>query len=139
MKKQYKDMVDTRRLYKLENDLYGNRRYSFLVRQRSEKFIVELAKIIWKGERKNKKMPIVRFGKGTPHMNLMYSWCDGTTIELAPTQRDVLTLIHELVHALGYDYHDENFVCRYRKLLLKYTPLNPQLIKDKFIYKKVKL
>jgi len=74
-------------------------------------------------------IPEIRFGKGIYHTqargkNFYYSWCDRQTIELAPTQRDMITLIHEMVHALGYDYHDSRFVGKYIYLLKKYAGIS---------------
>lgn len=132
MKIRYRKMVDTRRLYKLENDMYYDRRYAELTKQRTYKFISTLAKKIWKGEKIKHTMPEVKFGKGTPHCGAMYSWCDGDTIELARTQRDVLTLIHELVHGIGFDDHDKKFVRKEMELLQKYTNIGNTLILEAF-------
>lgn len=132
MKKQYKQMVDTRKLYKAEALLYGQRPFSELTKQRSLAYLRNLAENIWKQEKYITKLPNIRFGRGTNHLQEMYSWCDGDTIELAPTQRDVLTLVHELVHAIGFDYHDKKFVQLQTYLLQKYTKTNSELISEAF-------
>lgn len=132
MKLRYRRMVETRRLYKLEGDMYCDHRYIKLTKQRPHAFLLDLAKTIWKKEKRKDIMPEVRFGTGTPHAGLMYSWCDGETIELAKTQRDVLTLIHELVHAMGCDYHDKKFVRKEMELLNKYTDIDEELIIEAF-------
>lgn len=133
MKKQYKAMVNTRRLYKLEETLYANTAFRKITEQKSLLALKRLAYKIWREERCQRPIPNVRFGRGTPHNGHRYSWCDGETIELAPRQRDVLTLIHELVHAMGYPDHDTEFVAQQRKLLRKYAPVNRGLIQKEFV------
>jgi len=133
MRKQYKRMVNTRRLYKLEETLYTNKDFVRVTEQKSLLALKRLANKIWREERCKTDMPVIRFGSGTPHNGHKYSWCDGKTIELAPRQRDVLTLIHELVHAMGYDDHDDAFVARQRSLLKKYAPVNKILIQKQFV------
>lgn len=132
MKEQHRQMVNTRRLYKLETSLYDNKVFNQLTKQRSLKFLRELTEFIWHKERFARDVPEVRFGNGYRYGKLACSWCDGITVELIETQQDVLTLIHELVHALGYGDHDELFVEMEVYLLMKYTPLNPQLLIDTF-------
>ena len=132
MKKQYKDMVNTRHLYKLEGTLYTNRKFSTITKQQSELTLRRLAEKIWTQQKCRKKLPDIRFGKGTMHGMSRYSWCDGDTIELAPKQRDVLTLIHELVHAMGHDYHNKPFVTMELLLLINYGNLDKQLLLDTF-------
>ncbi len=134
MKRRYREMVNTRKLYRLETTLYRRRAFRGITQQRNLPMLRRLAKFIWKKERRSlNTIPTIRFGKGTLHCGKRYSWCDGKTIELAPGQRDILTLIHELVHAMGYDFHDKYFVDRQRKLLIRYSPINPQLIQKEFI------
>lgn len=127
-----KRMIDSRRLYRLESDLYGHHPFEPITKQLSIDTLRRLGRFIWKQERSKQNPPVIKFGKGVMHAGEYYSWCDGDTIELAPTQRDKLTLIHELVHALGYDDHDERFIKRYRKLLKKYAPVESDLIDEKF-------
>lgn len=132
MKNSYRQMVNTRRLYQLEKNICDDRTFRHISKQRSLKFLRELTKIIWRSEKFSLDVPEVRFGSGVSYGHLMYSWCDGLTVELVDGQRDVLTLIHELVHALGYDYHDRDFVEMELYLLMKYTPMNPDLLYNKF-------
>lgn len=132
MKKQHKEMVNTRRLYKLEGTLYTNRKFRAITKQQSEQTLRRLAERIWVQQKCRKKLPDIRFGKGTMHGASYFSWCDGDTIELAPKQRDVLTLIHELVHAMGHDYHDKPFVIMELLLLINYSNLDKQLLLDTF-------
>lgn len=132
MKKRYRRMLETRRLYKLEDDLYYDKRYRHITRKRSYNYLHNLAKTIWAGERIKTKMPNIQFGTGAPHGGYLYSWCDGETIELAPEQRDIITLIHELVHGMGYDYHDREFVRTEARLLKKYVDMDKSLVSQAF-------
>lgn len=125
-------MLETRKLYKMEEELYTYQPFNRLTKQLSLPTLKRLAKNIWMEECPSRKIPTIQFGKGTLHVGRYYSWCDGETIELAPTQQDKLTLIHELVHAMGYDDHDTRFVRRYRQLLKKYAPVETELIEEKF-------
>ena len=132
MKTYHREMVNTRRLYALENRLYKDHRFTEITKSRSITYLQRLATTIWKNEGITKSMPVIRFGKGTYHIGEYYSWCDGTTIELAPTQRDVLTLIHELVHAMGMGYHNKKFVHTEVYLLHMYTSTNTGVLLDTF-------
>ena len=128
MKKRYKQMVDTRRVYGLETDMYYDPRFEYITRQRSLGYLVRYAQKIWKGEKCKKPLPLIRFGKGMQK----YSWCDGEILELAKYQRDILTLVHELVHAIGYDDHDKNFAAKELVLLTKYTPVKVDALHEMF-------
>lgn len=132
MKKQHREMVATRRLYKLEDSLYSRREFRKITQQRSLPALRKLAYYIWKKERMKGKLPNIIFGKGVFHVKEYFSWCDGTTIELAPKQRDIMTMIHELIHAMGYDDHGEEFVNEYIDILVKYSPINEQIIIEAF-------
>lgn len=125
-------MVNTRRLYKLESILYKDKNFRDITKQESEIVLRTFAKRIWATQKCKNKFPEIRFGKGIAHGTDKYSWCDGSTIELAPRQRDKLTLIHELVHAMGYDYHNEPFVTKQLLLLIRYTPINKDLLTNTF-------
>ncbi len=126
MQKQYREMVNTRRLYKFEGDFFHLPAYRYLTIQINLSTAKNIAKLIWYQESDGRFLiPEIRYGKGLYHgtargEKYYYSWCNRETIELAPTQRDIMTLIHEMVHALGYDYHDTRFVGKYIELLHKY-------------------
>ncbi len=129
MLKQHREMINTRRLYKFEGDFFASNRR--LNKQLSINTIKRIGQMVWDNESpyKKKTIPEIRFGPGIYHTqsrgkNLYYSWCDGFIIELAPYQHDLLTLLHEMVHALGYGYHDARFVEKYIYLLVKYGNLN---------------
>jgi hypothetical protein len=127
MDKQYREMVNTRRLYKFEGEFFNLLPYRYMNVQMNLTTLRNIANILWNGENTTWfSIPEVRFGKGLYHGSVKgqkyyYSWCDRQTIELAPTQRDILTLIHEMVHALGYGYHDSKFVGKYIEMLVKYA------------------
>lgn len=121
-KSRLKRTLDTRRLYKFEKEWFrGEPNLPMKVLQ-------ELAHDIWKeaghtgyylGD-KVKPMPAVVAGKGTKYNGRYYSYCDGKRVELARNERKKFVLIHEMVHALGYDDHDEDFVDKYFELLDHY-------------------
>jgi hypothetical protein len=130
MDKQYREMINTRRLYKFEGEFFYQPQYKPFTKQLPISTLRTLGQTIWDNESNGKYLiPEIRFGKGIYHTqargkNFYYSWCDRQTIELAPTQRDMITLIHEMVHALGYDYHDSRFVGKYIYLLKKYAGIS---------------
>lgn len=136
MEKKYREMVNTRRLYKFEGDFFYLPAYRYLTIQINLSTARNIAKLIWYKESDGRFLiPEIRYGKGLYHgtargEKYYYSWCDRQTIELAPTQRDLMTLIHEMVHALGYDYHDSRFVGKYIQLLHKYggVPKKPLIM-----------
>ena len=128
MKKRYRQMIDTRRVYQLETDMYYDRRFAYITKQRSLDYLIKYAKKIWKAEKIKKQMPVIRFGKGLQR----YSWCDGEILELAPTQRDILTLVHELVHAIGYDNHDKKFAAKELVLLAEHTSVKVDALHELF-------
>lgn len=118
-KSRLKRTLDTRRLYKFEKEWFRGEPNLPM------KALQELANDIWKeagytghyyGD-KVKPMPAVVAGKGTKYNGRYYSYCDGERVELARSERKKFVLIHEMVHALGYDDHDEDFVDKYFELL----------------------
>ena len=118
-KSQRKRTLDTRRLYKFEKEWLGGEPNLPM------KTLQELAYDIWKeagytgyyhGD-KVRPMPTVVAGKGTRYNGRYYSYCDGERVELARGERKKFVLIHEMVHALGYGDHDEDFVDKYFELL----------------------
>ena len=134
MKAQYRRMVQTRRLYDLESKLYNEPEFKVLSKQRSYLALRRLLGKIWREEKVPYPIPEFTFGKGIVEGNHEYSWCsgDGSYIELAPKSRDYLTAIHELVHAMGFGYHDEDFLTMHVYLLCKYTPINKKLVSKTF-------
>ena len=111
--------ANTRRLYKLEREYFRGEP------ELPMKTLQDLAYKIWEEEgytgkyygTKAKPIPPVVSGKGTKYNGRYYSYFDGQKIELARTERKKYVLIHEMVHALGYDKHDRKFVEKYFDLL----------------------
>jgi len=106
---QYKQMVNTRTLYKFEGEFFNKKEYKYLLRRLTLKKLNAIAKHVWSKERISYAMPTIRFGKGIHHCGQPVSWCDGTTIEL--------------VHAAGHYLHNAKFVNTYVKYLTKYTSI----------------
>lgn len=66
--------------------------------------------------------------KGTYYNGRYLSYQCDDGIFLARNQREYLTLVHELVHFMGYDYHDKEFVKVYFYKLCMLFNLNMQEI-----------
>jgi hypothetical protein len=64
---------------------------------------------IWK-QYKDSDFPILFKSKGVLYCGKWLSYNLENEIHLAPGQRNYLTLVHEMCHAMGRDYHDRNFV-----------------------------
>lgn len=116
-------MINTRTLYKFEYEFFSKKEYRHLLKRLTLKKLTAIAKHVWIKERISHTMPTIRFGKGVYHGGRTASWCDGVTIELTPDQREISTLLHELVHAAGHGYHNAKFVNTYVKYLTKYTSI----------------
>lgn len=131
MKSQYRAMVDTRRLYSLEFKMCKNAQFSVLTRQYSHKYLSNLIQHIWKIENVPISPPTLLFDGGMRRGTNLYSWYYQDVICLAPGQHDLITTIHEIVHAMGYQNHDLLFLEMYIYLLSKYTILTePQLMEQ---------
>jgi len=117
MKRRYKDAVETRSLYKFENEYFSGHK---ICKMRSMSTLRRMAKRIMK----NPPRIVAHRGEYYGGRYLSYQCDDG--IFLARNQREYLTLTHELVHAMGYDYHDYAFVKKYFSLLTKVFRLNKQ-------------
>jgi len=121
----HKQAVNTRNLYDFEDGFFNHKDYRYLLKQQSKKVLLELAHTVWSNEHINIPLPEIRFGKGIRHNNGEYvSWCNGPVIELAQGQRDVITLLHELAHAVGHYLHNHKFVGTYIKYLTTYTDID---------------
>jgi len=114
----YKQMMFTRNLYRFETEyfLQDGKAWTHIVKQRSLRSLRQTLIRVWGDLRPCTPMPILCFGKGVGGL----SWFQEGRIVLAPGQRDLLTLLHEIVHALGYGHHNVPFVKAYFKLLSKY-------------------
>ena len=98
--------IQTRNLYRFE-DVYFLR--TNIVVQRSIKDLQKKMKRIWK-EYKNSDLPILFKSEGVLYCGKWLSYNLENEIHLAPGQRDYLTLVHEICHAMGHDNHDKKFV-----------------------------
>jgi len=132
MKPQYRAMVETRRLYNLEFKMCDDTKFKSLVRQYSHKHLSKLMHRIWKTEGVPVPPPTLIFGGGMLRGGNMYSWYYKGVIHLAPEQHNYMTLIHELVHAMGYEKHDVLFVEMYVHLLTTYTKIDGSVLMATF-------
>jgi hypothetical protein len=98
--------IQTRNMYRFE-DVYFLRT-NFVV-QRSIKILQKKMKQIWK-KYKDSDFPILFESKGVLYCGKWMSYNAANEIHLAPGQRDYLTLVHEMCHAMGCDNHDKKFV-----------------------------
>lgn len=119
-KSQRKRTLDTRRLYKFEKEWFRGEPNLPINK------LQDLAYDIWcyTGPYpfyKAKPLPAVVAGNGTKYNGRYYSYYDGERVVLARNERKKFVLIHEMVHALGYDDHDEEFVDKYFELLDYYN------------------
>lgn len=74
-----------------------------------------IANKIWKHRNKRKHQDLVIVcGQGVLQNGRYLSYYQHTgkhhKVVLARNQRDIVTLVHEIVHAQGYDDHDDRFV-----------------------------
>jgi hypothetical protein len=115
--------VDTRRLYAFEGEYL---RGTALTRPSPMEELRAFASFIWDSVKSTGDCPTIVAGPGVKYLGARYSYCQGKYIQLARNQRNDLTLIHELVHALGHGEHDNKFVRMYRRLLLDYTSITPK-------------
>ena len=114
MKAAIKRARDTQRVYAFELCLAGPSRPMRVLRA--------LARRIWAAETpRRERCPVVVAGRGLRLGVRLASYCEGRCrIVLTRNQRDRVTLIHELVHALGFETHGERFQRRYAELLGRY-------------------
>lgn len=121
MRARYRNASDTRFLYRLEDTTL--RYNSYANADRSMKFLRDLADKVWAAEAPaGRRKPTITADDGVLHGGRAMSYCLGfTEIVLARSQRNVLVLLHELVHALGPIIHGPKFIRLYFKLLQKYA------------------
>lgn len=121
-KSSVKRAVETRRLYTFEDNYL---RSKYLLERRSMTYLRRLGTRIWRIEGpKKKQMPQLIAGKGHYQAGRWLSYCawDDSHIVLVRNQRDIVTLLHELVHAMGRPYHNHGpaFAKKFFDLLSKY-------------------
>lgn len=118
---QYRLMVETRRLYRFENQFSRKLPYEC----RRDRPITELrliAQTVWrKWGRKGAKCPEIKCHHGYRMTGGWYSYALGySEIYLSRSQRNVMVLLHELTHTMGHGTHGKGFVEKYIRLLVEY-------------------
>ena len=133
-KTRFDKALETRRLYRFEGTWFRRSPYS---KSRKMSYLKSEARYIWRTMKFEADMPKIKAGKGVLHNGYWYSYYsinDG--IVLSRSQRNIITLIHEIVHHLGHDEHDHKFVDQYFKILKKCYGFNDNHIDFlRFYYK----
>ncbi len=121
MKREYRRMAETRRLYFFEH-IFSSELPVFALKDRSLAFLQAILNLVWaKHGRKNLAAPSLVFGTGTSHASERASFAQGySLIELIEGQRTVMILLHEITHTLGYPTHGKGFAEKYLELLVEY-------------------
>jgi Zn-dependent peptidase ImmA (M78 family) len=85
-----------------------------------------LGLIVWLSHQGMLPMPKIIAHRGIRYLGKRFSYYDPNThtIALARNQRNTLTLMHELVHAMGCENHDSEFVDLYANLLKSFTKID---------------
>ena len=127
MKTSRHHALDTKRVYAFEEHYLCS---SFLTKRRSLKTLLRVGKRIWKEECPDKPMPTIHFGRGVLQNGRWLSYCSGDnkSIVLSEPERNILTLIHELVHAMGYSLHNNAFLHKEIHLMQKYAQYDPNML-----------
>ena len=111
---------DTRWLYRVEDELFKHNGYANAIRPMA--FLRRVAKRIWRAVASGRPLPRIVAGRGTWSYDRLASYCEGRSrIVLARDHRNVLVLLHELVHALGPCLHGPKFIRVYFPLLQRYA------------------
>jgi len=116
--------VDTRRQYAFEDKVLSG--IPSINKQLAQSTLQRLINRVCKTIAYEYQPPVVVFGPGVRHGKQMLSWCNGPIIELAPGQRDKLTIYHELAHAIGHEDHDDEFRSCLFGLLYLFEGINCQ-------------
>jgi len=117
-KSSYDHGIETKRVYRFE---YGYFRYHYFSKPRSMKYLKNEAKYLWNVLKIKKPMPNIKAGRGTAFGGKLYSYySEKEGIVMSRNQRDIVTLIHELAHAIGHDHHDHQFVDQIFKMYKLY-------------------
>jgi len=113
--------VETRRLYHFE-DIALPVLSPHTTARAPMKQLRRLAFLVWQEHgRKGERCPEVMAGEGLRYGGRALSYCAGRTlIVLAPGQRTVSVLLHELTHALGHGTHGKGFTRRFLELMEQY-------------------
>lgn len=119
MKAAARKAADTRRVYAFEHNLILEA--GIVNSDTPIANLRELAQRIWKDYGMDFACPEIVAGRGLRHGEDWFSFCLGRSrIVLSRSQRNCVTLIHELVHAMGFSTHGAGFQNRYAELLLRY-------------------
>ena len=89
---------------------------------RNAKFLRAMAKAVWAQHgRKNYRCPRVIFLQVPKQGGSYLNWCEGQSlIAINRACQNISTLLHEMVHALGYYKHSSGFVRKYADLMSEY-------------------
>lgn len=122
--KTIRSMLFTRRYYAWERSWEAAKAYdTYLLDDTPMNELQALALQIWKDRRMPKTL-YVSGGRGTPHGNRLFSYCQklGTEVRivLARPQRNLFVLLHEMAHALGPHDHNRQFARLHLDLLTRY-------------------
>ena len=113
--------IDTRRLYKFEAMYFRGTQHAKCLPMKT---LRALARRVWIASGQTGVLPTISAGRGTRHGHAWFSYSQGDYIQLSRNQRNALVLMHELVHAMGYDDHDAEFASVHIKMLAKFLPMN---------------
>lgn len=117
MRTRFDKGLETRRIYKFEGDYF---RRSVFSKGREISYLRSEANYIWRKMKFKRTIPNIKTGKGVINNGYWYSYYqEDEGIVLSRSQRNIITLVHELVHALGYGEHDYKFTKQYFKILKK--------------------
>ncbi len=103
----------TKIIYKFEQEAF---KFHEFAKMRSIQELRDIAMKIWNHSNRRKKRELeIVCGKGLKYNGRYLSYCQELSrskvrIVLARNQRDIVTLIHEIVHAQGYGDHCKKFV-----------------------------
>ena len=118
MRTRFDKALETRRIYRFEGDYFRRSNYSKL---RKIKYLRSEAIYIWRVMKFKTELPNIKTGRGVINNGYWYSYYsidDG--IVLSRSQRNIVTLVHEIVHHLGHDEHDSKFVKQYFEIFKKW-------------------
>lgn len=76
------------------------------------KQLIDFASDFWDHEgRSFMYFPTIKFGKGMRHRKGYISFADlnNNYIELIKGERDKITMLHEMLHVVGFPYHNSDF------------------------------
>jgi hypothetical protein len=113
--------AQTRALYRYEETRF---RDSHLLKRRSIGELRRLTARIWQAEKTARPdaPPAIIAGRGVYQSGRWMSYCEGRNkIVLIRQDRNILLLIHELTHAIGFTWHGVPFRSRYFHMLRRHA------------------